>query len=407
MLLAKRSPLSARVVLIIGTIVALLLVWWVFVVGSRALLDVDAASSNAFEQSIRAGVTPDVVWREQIARDPTNARPYRKLAQVLDQEGKQSEAAAAIEQALRLDPTDPAVLQNAGEFYLRTGNVDRALPIFRRAVELYSSLGDDVWPVFAAELESGRGTEFMQRAARENPAWWPRFFSEYCNKAENTEVPARLLIVRADARVLTDPERACLIGRLQREGRWAEAREVWLTSLPAEQRQHVGNVFNGGFEWPLSNLGFDWIVRRQDGTIAEVLPTDRARGARALSLRFVNARYGGPPLQQHLMLRAGRYRLEGNERADGFDAWLGLQWGVYCLPTGNVTPRQLTKTDPLIGSAEWKHFERDFSVPADCPIQMLRLELANPRRDAETPGNVAARLRGSVWYDDIGITSLD
>ena len=48
-----------------------------------------------------------------------------------------------------------------------------------------------------------------------------------------------------------------------------------------------------------------------------------------------------------------------------------------------------------------------FVVPKDCPVQRLRLELANPRGDADTPGNVAARLTGTAWFDDFLIRGLD
>jgi hypothetical protein len=400
---AKRSPLSAGTVLVIGTIVAMLLVWWVLVVGFRAMQVVGVAGDPALV-SMPKGVAPDVTWREQIARNPTQVRPYRKLALVLERQGKQEEAAAAIEQALWLDPTHPGALSDAADFYLRNGRAQQALPIFRRAVELYPSLGDEVWPVFAAEFESGRGRDFILRAATENPAWWSAFFRHVCEAGKNIDDLAKVLVVRADAGVLTNAERACLIDRIQRDGRWADARRLWLDTLPAEQRGRASNLFNGNFEWPLSNVGFDWIVQRQDSAIAQI---DTARGKRALHVTFANTRYAGAPLHQYLLLDRGRYRLEGSQRADGLDSWLGLQWGLYCRQEGSAAERQLAKTEPLAGSRAWMDFAREFTVPANCTVQVLRLELANPRRDAETPGNVVARLHGSLWYQDLKITALD
>ena len=47
------------------------------------------------------------------------------------------------------------------------------------------------------------------------------------------------------------------------------------------------------------------------------------------------------------------------------------------------------------------------TVPRACPAQMLRLELGNPDREADTPGNVPARLRGTLWYDDIKVSRID
>jgi hypothetical protein len=93
-------------------------------------------------------------------------------------------------------------------------------------------------------------------------------------------------------------------------------------------------------------------------------------------------------------------------RADGFESWLGLQWAVYCHADDEAAQRQLAKTEPFTGSGGWGEFRRDFVVPAGCPVQLLRLELANPKRDAEAPGAVPARLRGGLWFDDIEVTPL-
>jgi Tetratricopeptide repeat len=405
---AKHASLASGATLVVGTIVALLLAWWVLVAGFRALHGADETNDAAFTQIVQGGAPPppDATWREQIARNPTDARPYRKLARVLEKEGKVEEARAGFEQALRLDPTHPQVLQDAAGFYLRAGDATRALPLLARAVELYPSRGTDVWPVFAGELESGRGAEFLLRAARENPPWWSRFFREVCAEAENEALLTQVFTVRADAGALTNAERTCLIGRMQRAGRWREAYEIWRASLPREQRGPAAPVFNGGFEWPLSNLGFDWIVPRQDTASVDAEPIDGAQGKRALRVTFVNKLYTATPIYQYLMLRAGRYQLEGLRRADGLESWLGLQWGLYCYADGDADLRQLARTEPFAGSGGWGEFRRDFAVPAGCPVQILRLELANPRRDANSPGAVPARLRGTLWFDDLEITPL-
>ena len=83
------------------------------------------------------------------------------------------------------------------------------------------------------------------------------------------------------AEVATPDERRCLIERLQRDGQWPDAYLVWLNGLPLEQRQRVGYVFNGGFELPLSNAGFDWRIPAQDGAVVSAEPGDGVTGKRA------------------------------------------------------------------------------------------------------------------------------
>ena len=84
-----------------------------------------------------------------------------------------------------------------------------------------------------------------------------------------------------------------------------------------------------------------------------------------------------------------------------------MQWGLYCHNAGSGEVRQLARSDALLGSSDWTEFHQDFVVSRDCPVQVLRLELANPRRDAKEGGNVAVRLRGSVWFDDLRVRILD
>jgi tetratricopeptide (TPR) repeat protein len=409
MLAREDSRFSAGAVLFAGAIVALLLIWRVVVIGAAALIDSSAAIDPVLDDLTRDGAppAPDVTWREQIVRTPTNAMVFLGLAKVLEEQSKHAEAKAAYEQALRLNAMHPHVMLVVADFYLRSGDVSRALPILRRQADLNPEFGPRVWPIFIAELESGRGTEILAGVARENPAWWLRFFQYGCDEATDPAILAGVFAARAEAGVLTDAERTCLIGREQREGRWAEARELWLKGLSAEEQRKVDLVFNGDFESPLSNLGFDWIAPIQEGALADTQPIEGAHGQRALRVNFINKRYGGPPIYQYLALRPGRYSLEGIGRADALDSWLGLQWGLYCLPEEGVAPRQLVRTDPFAGSVQWSEFQREFAVPDRCPVQVLRLELANPRRDLDTPGGVPVRLRGTLWFDDLRVREVD
>ena len=60
-----------------------------------------------------------------------------------------------------------------------------------------------------------------------------------------------------------------------------------------------------------------------------------------------------------------------------------------------------------LADVNWHDLRADFIVPKDCPAQTLRLELANPRSEANVPGSVAVRLNGSLWFDDLRVRLLD
>jgi tetratricopeptide (TPR) repeat protein len=394
MLQVATMPRGALLALTIA--VAALLAWRVLEVGIGALAERDIARSES-EASLR----------QRLARNPADALTLLRLALELEQRGKRDEAGAAMREAARLAPADPQSLLLVAGYFLRSGEDGPALATLRRAVDASpAEVGERIWPIFAAALDSGRHRGFFDTIARDNPSWWPEFFRHVCARATGAGAMQAVYAARVVAKVVTSDEWRCVIERLQRDGQWAGAYLVWLNGLPLGERQYVGYVFNGGFELPLSNLGFDWRIPVQSGAVVSAEPGAGVTGQRALSVSYDNQRYNGPPVYQNLVLVPGRYRMEGRTRSD-LNAWLGLQWGLYCQDGSGREARQLARSEPFRASTPWREFHQDFAVPPDCPAQMLRLELANPKQGSDAPGNVAIRLKGNMNFDDIRVRIVD
>ena len=401
------KPLPRNAILAIVVVVALVLVWRVVVSGSTALL---AGSSAVDPQRTKAPLdtgAPEAPWRARLAGNPTDYPALVVLALHLEQQGKVKEAGGAMLEAMRLAPADEQTLLAAASFHLRTGDEGAALTILRRAVELNPTAAGAVWPIFTAVLDTGRRDDFFAGAARDNAAWWPLFFAQACQSGKNIDAVQRAFAARASTGFITAGERKCLIERLEHENRWTQAYQSWINSLPRDQRGRIGYVFNGDFEVPISNIGFDWIITPQEGVNIEAQPIQGARGRQALRVEFVRKRWSRSPVQQYLMLASGKYRFEARGRADGLDTWVGVQWGLYCLQDEGKVGRQLARGDRFRGTSEWVDFHDDFALGKDCPVQVLRLELANPRQDLSTPEDVVTRLNGNVWFDDFRVRSLD
>ena len=386
---------------------ALVLGWRALVAGKAVLADADAPAVHLRADTAFPRDASEAAWRARIAQDPSDHVALAILARVLEQQGHVADARTAMNEALRLAPADRQTLIEAGAFHLRAGDAMQAMPYLRRAADLYPEARAGLWPAFVAVLDDRRTDAYFADIARDSPEWWPEFFGYACAKARNADALQKLLGARANAGTAGANERRCLVDRMQRDNLWPGAYQAWLNSLPEPERQRIGYVYNGDFERPISNLGFDWTIPAQDGVFVAARPVAGAGGQRALEVEFVNKRWSVPPAQQYLMLVPGKYRFEGRGRADRLQTWLGVQWGLYCLPDGGRAARQLARTGPFLGTSGWEGWREDFAVPADCPVQLLRLELANPRRDAVTPGDVAARLDGAVWFDDFRVRSLD
>ena len=398
---APRISRNAGLAILI--VVSLIAAWRIVSSGYAALV-----SGGSHRPPVSFDVeAPDAHWRSRIARNPTDFPALLVLALNLERQGKVAEASSAMREALRLAPAEEITLVQAAAFFMRNGDEARALVILRHAVELNPTAGNSAWPMFTSALSSGRHDDFFGDTARTNPRWWPSFFEYACRAATDLGAVERAFAARATTGKTTTAERECVIDRLEREGRWPSAYQAWLNSLPPEQQQRIGFVFNGDFEQPISNVGFDWIVPKQDGVNVDVQSIQGARGRRALRIEFVRKRWSGVPVQQYLVLAPGKYRFEGRGRADGLDTWIGTQWSVYCLQTGGTPGRRLATSDRFRGTSDWVDFHDDFVVPKDCQVQMLRFELAGAKQDLVTPENVVTRINGNVWFDDFRVRSLD
>lgn len=344
--------------------------------------------------------------RARVARDPVDYGSLLGLARALEREGRKAEAAAAGREALALAPADRALLVQAAELLARVGSESESLAVLRRLADLYPDTGKALWPAFVAALDTPGYRDFFADIARADPRWWPDFFEFACANA--TLEPLRAVyLARAAASAATPVEQRCVIARLEREKDWADAYRLWLATLPEDERSRAGGIFNGDFERPLSGIGFDWIAPGQPAVAVDTAPARGATGLQALRVRFADKRWASWPIYQYLRLAPGRYRFDGRGRADALDTWLGVQWGLYCVDALGHDVRQLAHTDAFAGRSDWREFQVELAVPRECPLQLLRLELANADPSARTGGSGAVRLNGGLWFDDLRVAALE
>jgi hypothetical protein len=292
-------------------------------------------------------------------------------------------------------------------YFLRTGEETIALSTLRRALDSASAdVSTKVWPVFTAALVSGRHQPYFDAMARENAAWWPEFFRHACARAVPSNAVQTIFSVRVAAGVATADERRCLIERLQSDGQWANAYVLWLNSLPPEQRKRVGYVFNGDFEAPFSNTGFDWRIPAQESTIVVAEPGDGVMGSGDCTSR---SRASATPARRSIRpwcWSQASISSRGRARRAWTHGW-GCSGGcIAWTKRGARCDSSLART-PFTGVTRWREFRSEFAVPSNCPAQLLRLELANPKQGAAGPADVAIRLKGKLWFDDIGVRIVD
>ena len=330
-----------------------------------------------------------------LRRNPTDGPAYAAISRLKEEGGNLAEAEQAMQAAAQMAPRRVDVQLEAARFWFRRGDIARAMKHLDVALTFGSSLHNEIFPNLLNLAEDPATREIAHARLLKQPVvWWPQFFNFAAAKATSVETLRALFQMQAGGpnAVTTEGLRAYL-QRLQRENLWVEAYLVWLNQLRKDQLNAIGNLFNGGFEEGISNLGFDWIITPASQAIVDTATTYGATGHKALRVVFRGPRIQFQHLHQYTMLDPGTYVLHGRARPENFQAAEGLQWSIYCVGE----PQPIAHSERFTGTDHWQHFTVQFKIPAqNCAVQMLRLELAG--RSA-----LDYEAKGAVWFDDLSI----
>lgn len=354
----------------------------------RQAMALDASQAEEAERLLRAAA-----WA-----NPTDALVYLALAARWAGTERRAVAVGLGEIADTLGPLRSPALVRSAEFWVGQGRLDRALARWSMLLQTRPETASHLFPLLLRMAEDPATRRLLQPWLSHPPEWWDRFFVHAALKARQPETVIFLYQSRDRHGVLPGvEEQRAYLDRLWKEKRWLDVYLAWLNGLDDRQTQMLGNIHNGSFEEPVTDLGFDWRLSPPRGATVEVLETYGARGNKALHVSFNGERVRFQDVLQYLMLDAGRYRLQGRVRPDGLKAERGLRWRLRCIGA-NVL---LAESEPVVGSDEWRTFVVDFAVPEQgCPAQSLRLEL-----DGRVELDFQAR--GDVWFDDLAITRLE
>ena len=330
-----------------------------------------------------------------VRNNPTDGPAYAAIARLKEEGGKLAEAEQAMQAAAQMAPRRVDVQLEVARFWFRRGDIARAMKHMDIVLTFGDSLRGELFPELLklAENPATREATFAELLKQPVP-WWPQFFSYAAANASSVNVLRTLFQMQAGGpNVATTSGRRAYLQRLQRENLWIESYLAWLNHLRRDQLNAIGNLFNGGFEEEISNLGFDWIVTPASQVVVNTATTYGATGQKALRVVFRGPRIQFQHLHQYLMLDPGTYTLHGRVRPENFEAAEGLQWSIYCVGTA----QPLVHSERFTGTDHWQHFTVQIKIPVqNCAVQMLRLELAGRSvLDYEA--------KGAIWFDDMSI----
>jgi len=335
--------------------------------------------------------------RRAIAQNPARGTTHGLVGAIQVEQGDLEAAERSLDKAVRLKPAGVDLRLAAAALALQRGELLTALQHWDVALSRRGSLRQTLFPTLLEYLAVAEHRSAFAALARTGRlSWWPAFVAHAAAKAKRLETVAALydLSYESEHNRLSGHALGAVLRRLQQDGFWLDSRLAWMDSLPDEQLDGMGNVFNGGFEYPISDVGFDWIRARAGHILVESAPTFGMTGNAALHVLFRGPRVQFRHLSQWLMLAPGDYLLKGRVRVDGLEAEPGVMWTIACLGKRET---RIGQSAHFKGRGPWRGFEAGFAVPeADCPAQVLRLQL---------DGRVALdfEAKGSIWFDDLAV----
>jgi tetratricopeptide (TPR) repeat protein len=332
------------------------------------------------------------IWYE-----PVNGRTYMTLAQLWQQEGKflLAEKSAAV--ANILAPRDADVQLPLGYFWIQRGLPLPAIKHWGAALEATPSLSKSLFPLMLAIGDAPELRNDIAQAIKGASKWWESFFLYTLKNATHEDTIKAIYEARGDK--TEHAARQAYLDHLVAKGMSTDAYFVWLNGLQSGELSALGNIYDGGFEYTVSDEGFGWRVLKSSAFKVTTEPTYGNKGAKALHVSFQDTVAASLLTYQYLLLDAGSYTFRGKSRADGLSAGKGVLWSLRCLDlTGSL---QLAKTGYFTGTDIWQGFSIDFDVPREsCPMQQLRLEADGSVNDDFSSYN------GSAWFDELEIAKI-
>jgi hypothetical protein len=261
--------------------------------------------------------------------------------------------------------------------------------IIRAHPEIVEGLATNMAPL----LDDPTITAALATAFSRDPPWRSLIVGVIVRQNRNPEGILRLFARLQDLPGgLTGSEFRSFLAGLIASGRYEQAYLAWLNGLPPARLSTLGFLYNGHFQYPITNTPFDWTLAPAPGTEIEIGDGDKGR---SLDVGFLGGDVDFKNVTHDLMLNPGHYALEGLVRADHLSSERGLRWRVACVEHPDDS---IGTSDLVSGDMPWRAFSAPFEVPeTDCRAQILRLEL--PARTARE-----RVVSGVVSFAALGIT---
>jgi tetratricopeptide (TPR) repeat protein len=326
-----------------------------------------------------------------VTLNPNIGRYWFDLASVYRVTGKIEKANEAVQAALRAEPGNPEVAAEAAQYFLLTGDRDRALSLFRQALVQNPQAAEAILPVCWRETQDAN--LLLAKLIPESPELQLAFLGMLSGQKE-TAATNQVWQHLVTSNKSFEPKLSFFyFDYLLQQHEVTSFDRAWheLARLSPNLQTYLPNdnlMVNAGFEQPLLNAGFDWRHEPADHITAGIDDNVAHSGTHSLSLS-----YDGNPAYD-----AGWTQfVPVQSNADyEFSAWIQSEnvtssSGPRIAITDRYSGDNLLLTDDVLDTHPWQEIKGSFRVPAGTELLAVKIIRA--------PANT--RIRGRVWIDDL------
>ncbi len=329
-------------------------------------------------------------YRTAVRLNPFSARYWFDLAsayQVLADTGNQS---AALEEAIRADPTTPDVAWESANFYLVQGEEDKALREFRVVMQNDPTLeGPAIQFCWRIKPDVD---ELLREVVPARSEAQVAFLNLLMSKEETAST------AKVWAAMMANPQRFELrhvfsyFQYLLNHKDVDQARLVWQQAAPrfglaAYLPTGHNLIVNGDFNLDVLNGGFDWQYEKQQSVTLTLDPSDFHSGHRSLLIAFDGPGVTDAGIRQFIAVQPGTaYEFSAYYKNGDFEGAGGPHFTIQDAYNRDV----LYDSDDLKEAGFWKSANGEFTTGPDTKLVILHV-----RRIPE-----GSPIRGKLWVDD-------
>jgi tetratricopeptide (TPR) repeat protein len=351
-----------------------------------------------YESLMGGDAAPDAIgeFRTATELNPHRGRYWIELARALRSQGDLSGEGTALHEAIRQDPANVNLADDAAAFFLARGDIDDAIREFRLVIEHDEKKAPTVYATLwrqthDADLLISRG---VPPSAQYHAALMKVLLRADQSQAAD-ELWRRWMSLSGD---MTASPAFPYIDFLIARGEYTTAKRAWdeLTTHSAEIRARLqrGNLLlNGDFEDPIMDGGFEWRYRR---TPMASLSIDTERfhtGSAGLRIDFTGKPGEDVGIGQFVVVPPNTtLKFRGFIRAEEVFTTHGPRFTITDVATGAPLYQSAEST----GTTLW--VERQGAIAASPTTRLLAVRVTR-----EPEGHITGR----VWIDDLSLTAGD